>query len=145
MNWCLVRRGAELASKATIWRVNPVAAHLVDVTHPYHECVTNRDKLLHLVESLPEEQAGELLRLATELYAVPDQRQPLPAFVGIGDSGRSDVSERVDDLLVGGTDASVIATAERLGVTHIATIDRRHFTVVRPKHVESFTLLPDPL
>ena len=28
------------------------------------------------------------------------------------------------------TDASVIAVAERLGVTEIATIDRRHFTVV---------------
>jgi hypothetical protein len=26
----------------------------------------------------------------------------LPAFVGIGDSGRSDISEHVDDLLAGG-------------------------------------------
>jgi len=49
------------------------------------------------------------------------------------------------DLRLGGTDASVIATAERLGVKHVATVDRRHFTVVRPKHVESFTLLLDPL
>jgi hypothetical protein len=44
----------------------------------------------------------------------------------------------------GGTaDASVIAVAERLGVIEIATIDRRHFTVVRPRHVETFTLLPE--
>lgn len=49
------------------------------------------------------------------------------------------------DLKLGGTDAAVIATAERLGITRVATVDRRHFTVVRPKHVKSFTLLPDPL
>lgn len=64
--------------------------------------MTSRDKLINLVENLPEEQADELLRLATELYSVPDQRRPLPAFVGIGDSGRSDVSVRVDDLLSDG-------------------------------------------
>lgn len=60
--------------------------------------MTSRDKLLQLVESLPD----ELLRLAMERYVLPAQRQPLPAFVGIGDSGRSDVSERVDDLLANG-------------------------------------------
>jgi hypothetical protein len=64
--------------------------------------VTSRDKLFELVESLPEEQVDELLRLAMERYILPGQRQPLPAFLGIGDSGRSDVSERVDDLLANG-------------------------------------------
>lgn len=49
------------------------------------------------------------------------------------------------DLGLGGTDAAVIAMAERLDCTRIATVDRRHFTVVRPGHVESLTLLPDPL
>lgn len=68
----------------------------------YHQRMTSRDKLLQLVERLPEDQADELLRLATERYGIPDQRRPLPAFVGIGDSGRSDVSERVDDLLADG-------------------------------------------
>jgi hypothetical protein len=34
------------------------------------------------------------------------------------------------------------ADAERLGETAIATLDHRHFTVVRPKHAEAFTLLP---
>lgn len=49
------------------------------------------------------------------------------------------------DLRLGGTDASVIASAERLGVASIATVDRRHFAVVRPKHVDSLNLLPDPM
>lgn len=46
------------------------------------------------------------------------------------------------DLPLGTTDATVIALAERLGVTEIAMLDRRHFTVVRPRHVPVLTLLP---
>jgi uncharacterized protein len=46
------------------------------------------------------------------------------------------------DLRLGAADASVIALAERLGITEVATLDRRHFTVVRPKHCPSFTVLP---
>jgi uncharacterized protein len=36
----------------------------------------------------------------------------------------------------------VVALAERLGATTLATLDRRHFTVVRPAHVVAFALLP---
>jgi hypothetical protein len=56
---------------------------------------------------------------------------------------------RVHDLVVqyaslrlGGTDASLIALAERHREQRIATLNRRHFTVVRPAHVDAFTLLP---
>jgi predicted nucleic acid-binding protein len=49
---------------------------------------------------------------------------------------------RYRDLPLGTVDASVVTTAERLGVEEIATVDRRHFTVVRPSHVAAFTLLP---
>jgi len=43
---------------------------------------------------------------------------------------------------LGSVDASVVAASERLRVPDIATLDRRHFTIVRPRHVDSFTLLP---
>jgi uncharacterized protein len=46
-------------------------------------------------------------------------------------------------VALAGTDACVVATAERLDAGQIATIDRRHFTVVRPAHVKAFTLLPE--
>ncbi len=46
------------------------------------------------------------------------------------------------DLPLGGVDASVVAVAERLGLHEIATLDRRHFSVVRPRHITAFTLLP---
>lgn len=46
------------------------------------------------------------------------------------------------DLPLGTTDATVIAVAERLGIAEIATLDRRHFTVVRPRHVSALTFFP---
>lgn len=54
----------------------------------------------------------------------------------------AELIERYADLSLGTVDASVVATAERLGEANVATLDRRHFTVVRPAHVEAFTLLP---
>lgn len=45
-------------------------------------------------------------------------------------------------LRLGGTDASVITLAERHGATRIATLNHRHFAVVRPRHAAAFELLP---
>ncbi len=44
------------------------------------------------------------------------------------------------DLPLGTVDASV-AAAERLSITDVATLDRRHFTVVQPRS-NPFRLLP---
>lgn len=49
---------------------------------------------------------------------------------------------RYRGLPLGTVDASVVAAAERLGIAEVATLDRRHFSVVRPSHAGSFTLLP---
>lgn len=45
------------------------------------------------------------------------------------------------DLPLGTVDASVVAAAERLDITAVATTDRRHFTVVKPRHCEGFDLV----
>lgn len=50
--------------------------------------------------------------------------------------------EKYADLPLGAVDASVFAVAERLGADAIATLDRRHFSVVRPMAPFFFTLLP---
>jgi uncharacterized protein len=49
---------------------------------------------------------------------------------------------RYHDLPLGTIDASVVAAAERLKASDIATTDRRHFSIVRPNHTETFELLP---
>jgi len=37
---------------------------------------------------------------------------------------------------------SVVGAGERLELSQLATLDRRHFTVVRPAHIDAFELLP---
>lgn len=46
------------------------------------------------------------------------------------------------DLRVGFVDAAVLAIVERLGERKLATFDRRHFGVMRPRHVKALELLP---
>jgi predicted nucleic acid-binding protein len=47
------------------------------------------------------------------------------------------------NLPLGAVDAAVVALAERLAVATVATVDRRDFSIVRPRHVDHFELLPD--
>lgn len=54
----------------------------------------------------------------------------------------AELVEQYASLPLGGSDASVIALAERPQVEKVATLDRRHFTVVRPRHRAALTLLP---
>lgn len=53
-----------------------------------------------------------------------------------------DLVGRYADLRLGGTDASLIAIAERLNAARIATLDHRDFGVVRPAHVDAFDIVP---
>ncbi len=86
----------------------------------------------------------------------PHQPQPEVAFLRrlaggrvqplaptTADYGRmAELVEQYHDLPLGAADASIVALAERLGVTAIATVDRRDFGVVRPRHVRAFELVP---
>jgi uncharacterized protein len=60
---------------------------------------------------------------------------PLAEWARIGE-----LVARYADLPLGTVDATVVAAAERHGVTAIATTDRRHFSVVRPSHAPAFEL-----
>ena len=50
--------------------------------------------------------------------------------------------EQYSNLPPGTADAIVVAVAERFRAVNIATLDRRHFSIVRPAHTAAFTLLP---
>ena len=47
------------------------------------------------------------------------------------------------DLSLGTTDSAVVAVAERRNDYDIATLDRRHFSVVRDYQGEPFRLFPE--
>ncbi len=72
------------------------------------------------------------------------RRELTLAPLTIGDTERmAELVETYASLRLGGVDASVISIAERLNVATIATRNRRDFAVVRPRHVNALTLLPE--
>ena len=53
-----------------------------------------------------------------------------------------ELEERYSDLGLGMVDACVVAVCERLHETKVATLDRRHFGVVQPRHCRRLRMLP---
>ena len=74
--------------------------------------------------------------------SIIEQALAVEAMTGADWTRVRELIDRYQDLRLGGTDAGLIAIAERLGVTRIATLDHRHFRVVRPAHCEALTILP---
>lgn len=66
----------------------------------------------------------------------------------VADLGPTDYSrvrelcDRYADADIGFVDAAVLAIVERLAEPKLATLDRRHFSVLRPRHRDSIDLLP---
>jgi uncharacterized protein len=131
-----------------------VAAALTNDDH-HHACVELLTGL-HLagrkvvVPALVVAEVGYLLaREAGARVEALFLRSLADGDFGMAELTRSDYArmaelvEQYADLPLGATDASVIALAERMNVTEIATLDRRHFTVVRPRHTVALLLLPE--
>lgn len=79
---------------------------------------------VNLVESVV---GGDLVQL------LPDER----------DMARiAELMHRYRGFPLGVADASVVAAAERLKLTSVATLDHRHFRAIMPDHVAALTLLP---
>jgi len=53
-----------------------------------------------------------------------------------------DLCDRYADADIGFVDAAVMAIVERLDEPKLATLDRRHFAIIRPAHRESIELVP---
>lgn len=54
----------------------------------------------------------------------------------------SGLLEQYGDANIGFVDATVVAVAERLRIRRLLTTDRRHFSLIRPRHCPVFHLLP---
>jgi uncharacterized protein len=53
-----------------------------------------------------------------------------------------ELCDRYADADIGFVDAAVLAVVERLGEPKLATLDRRHFGLLRPRHRDAIDLLP---
>ncbi|MEX2230387.1 MAG: VapC toxin family PIN domain ribonuclease [Dehalococcoidia bacterium] len=53
------------------------------------------------------------------------------------------ICDQYADSDIGFVDAAVLAIVERLREPKLATLDRRHFGLLRPRHVQALTRLPE--
>lgn len=134
---------------ALILDTGPIVA-LLDATDPDHEAC----------ESLIQGSTEPRIVPVCVLVEVEYMLRPWPAAFDAllrefdaGGLGLLDLSARwllragelvakYRDLPLGLVDATVVAATEMLGESKLATLDHRHFGVVRPAHVPSLTLLP---
>jgi predicted nucleic acid-binding protein len=135
---------------------------LIVDTGPLVAAADRADKDHAACQALLEDDEGPLvttgLVIAEAAYLINRQLGPaaeaalyssvIEGDLEIAALGRADW-ERIRELVtayaslpLGGTDAYVIALAERHGAIRVATLDRRHVTVVRPRHAQALELLP---
>lgn len=85
----------------------------------------------------PEAEAEFVRRMASGQFKVVD--------VGTADYQRcAELIDAYADLGLGLVDASVVTVAENLQTRLLATLNHRHFAVVRPRHAPGFDLIPSP-
>ncbi|WP_300612750.1 PIN domain-containing protein [Trebonia sp.] len=129
-------------------------------TGPLVAAIVRSDKHHARCAALLESAAGPLLIPTTVIVEVcwlleerPDIEAALLTSVATGEfqhvtitaadlARTAELVRTYAGLPLGAAGASVIAVAERLHVTDVATLDRRHFTVVRRKHHAALNLLP---
>lgn len=131
----------------------PVLA-LLDADDPDHDRCVQMISEINETLVVPEATLVEIDYWCRKLLGVgvwrtfiDDIAEGAYRLVGLNASGyqrASQIEERYDDLRLGLVDAAVITTCELLDETKVATLDRRHFAVVRPSHCESLRLLPPP-
>ena len=135
---------------ATLVDAGPLYAY-IDRDDAHH------DTCLALLERHPGPLAVPALVVAEVTYLVGTRLGPDAEVRFLGDLANrafvivpvadddwlriAELVARYRDLPLGTVDASVVAAAERLGITTIATLDRRHFGVVRPAHIAAFELI----
>ncbi len=124
---------------------------LVDADDAYHEAVRRvieqeRGPLIVPVAILSELDylLREFLGVDAELDFIDSLLQGAftpEALTAIDLTRCRELIEGYRDLDLGLADAAVIATAERLNLRRILTVDERDFRAVKPRH-GAFTLLP---
>lgn len=135
---------------ALILDTGPLVA-MVDATDPDHE------RCAELIRSCQERRVVPACVLVEVEYFLKPWPRAFAAVLADFESGAlelldipkpwllraGELLERYRDLSLGLIDATVIAATEMLDEPKVATLDRRHFTTVRPCHCDTLQLLPE--
>jgi predicted nucleic acid-binding protein len=134
---------------ALIVDTGPLVA-LLDATNPDH------DRCRELLEQSAEPRMVPVCVLVEVEYMLRPWPEAFAALLEDFEAGALELLElstrwllragelldRYRDLPLGLVDATVIAATEMLSEPKVATLDHRHFAVVRPAHTSALTLVP---
>jgi predicted nucleic acid-binding protein len=136
---------------ALVLDTGPILA-LLDADDPAHaRCVALLDEtdeaLIVVAPTLIEVDYWIRKRLQPAVWSVFIEDLARGAYrleqLTTGDLTRvAELQKSYSNLDLGMVDASVIALCEKLGEKKVATLDRRHFGVVRPRHCDRLQILP---
>ena len=76
------------------------------------------------------------------LRAVAAGDLPVVSLTSADMERAAELVEKYADAHIDFVDCAVVALAERLNITRVLTIDRRHFSLFRPRHCEMFEIVP---
>ena len=80
--------------------------------------------------------------VASFLKGLPMSRFSLLALLDEDILRVAEILDRYADSRIDFVDPSVMAVAERLNIVTVLTLDRRDFSLFRPRHCNSFILVP---
>jgi predicted nucleic acid-binding protein len=145
----------EASTKGALTRVpllvdTGVIYALADRNDAWHErCVAflavERERLLVPVTVLPEISYLLQTRLGSQaegafVRSLVSREFDVEALKDRDVSRAAEILERYP--AIGFVDATLVAIAERLKLTRLATTDRRHFARISPDHIAAFELVP---
>jgi len=126
---------------------------LIDGNDFHHEAITEAMSSIHDLVIFPVPAVAEvsyfllknlgtsaLAAFLSELSETADFTLEVPSAQDYSRS--SEILIKYNDINIDFVDACIVAMAERLNITKILTVDRRHFQIFRPKHCEAFEILP---
>jgi uncharacterized protein len=105
-----------------------------------HETLVISTTVLCEVDYFLTKYLGE--HIAKAFFENVTQNEQLLFFDSIDLNRVNEIRRSYNDLPLGFVDASLIALAERYKIRRILTLDRRHFTAVKPHALEYLELLP---
>lgn len=80
--------------------------------------------------------------IATFLETLPETDFILETPTAEDYKRAAEILRKYNDANIDFVDACIVAIAERLKITKILTVDRRHFGIFKPLHCEAFEILP---
>lgn len=127
-------------TSALIAFVNPKDKHHLEVRSFEDQTLVIPTTVLCEVDYMLTKYVGEEKTKEFFEYIVNDKQILL---FDVTDFSRvNEIRRQYNSLPLGFVDASIIALAERHRIGQILTLDRRHFTAVKPQHLEYLELLP---